>query len=104
MFEVDPAQSKDWLKFHVNLTLEGYAYNTETAALRVAIVLMTLYCIIALAYLYIRVYQIHSNFPPPLNTSSTFHSHRQTLRLIINPSLEISSPAKTQSPKSPPWP
>lgn len=51
MFEVDPAQSKDWLKFHVNSTLEGYAYNTDTVAPRVAIAVMTLYCIIALAHL-----------------------------------------------------
>ena len=52
MFEVDPAHSKDWLKFHVNSTLEGYAYNTETVAPRVAIGVMTLYCIIALAHLF----------------------------------------------------
>ena len=52
MFEVDPTQSKDWLKFHVNSTLEGYAYNTETVAPRVAIGIMTLYCIIALAHLF----------------------------------------------------
>ena len=52
MFEVDPTQSKDWLKFHVNSTLEGYAYNTETAAPRFAIGVMTLYCILALAHLF----------------------------------------------------
>ena len=52
MFEVDPTQSKDWLKFHVNSTLEGYAYNTETVAPRVAIGILTLYCMIALAHLF----------------------------------------------------
>ena len=52
MFEVDPTHSKDWLKFHVNSTLEGYAYNTETIAPRVAIGVMTLYCMIALAHLF----------------------------------------------------
>lgn len=52
VFEVDPTQSKDWLKFHVNSTLEGYAYNTETVAPRVAIGILTLYCIIALAHLF----------------------------------------------------
>ena len=52
MFEVDPTESKDWLKFHVNSTLEGYAYNTETVAPRVAIGVMTLYCMIALAHLF----------------------------------------------------
>ena len=52
MFEVDPTQSKDWLKFHVNSTLEGYAYNTETVAPRVAIGILTLYCMNALAHLF----------------------------------------------------
>ena len=52
MFEVDPTQSKDWLKFHVNSTLEGYAYNTETVAPRAAIGVLTLYCMIALAHLF----------------------------------------------------
>ena len=51
MFEVDPTESKDWLKFHVNSTLQRYAYNTETVAPRVAISILTLYCIIALAHL-----------------------------------------------------
>ena len=52
MFEVDPTQSKDWLKFHVNSTLEGYAYNMETVAPRSAIGVMTLYCVIALGHLF----------------------------------------------------
>ena len=52
MFEEDPTESRDWLKFHVNSTLEGYAYNTETVAPRVAIAVMALYCIIALAHLF----------------------------------------------------
>ena len=52
VFEVDPAQSKDWLKFHVYSTLLGYSYNTGTVAPRVAIGVMTLYCLIALAHLF----------------------------------------------------
>ena len=52
MFDVDPIQGKDWLKFHVKSTLEGYAYNTETVAPRVAIGILTLYCIIAVAHLF----------------------------------------------------
>ena len=51
VFEVDPSQSKDWVKFHVNSTLEGYAYNTQTVAPRVAIGILTLYCVIALVHL-----------------------------------------------------
>ena len=50
VFTVDPVESKDWLKFHVNSTLQGYAYNTETLPPRLAIGVLTLYCIIALVH------------------------------------------------------
>ena len=50
IFTVDPVESKDWVKFHVNSTLQGYAYNTQTLPTRLAIVVMTLYCIIALGH------------------------------------------------------
>ena len=50
VFTVDPVESKDWVKFHVNSTLEGYAYNTQTLPPRLAIAVMTLYCIIALGH------------------------------------------------------
>ena len=82
MFEVDPAQSKDWLKFHVNSTLEGYAYNTETVAPRFAIAVMTMYCIIALAHL------LYSGI---LGTSIPF-----LLQLILL-SLTITDPPLTTS-------
>ena len=52
MFEVDSAQSKEWLKFHVSSGLLGYAYNMETVAPRVAVGVLTLYCTIALAHLF----------------------------------------------------
>ena len=47
----DPTQSRDWVKLHVNSTLQGYAYNTQTVAPRIAIGIMILYCIIAVAHL-----------------------------------------------------
>lgn len=50
VFTVDPVESKDWVKFHVNSTLQGYAYNTQTLPPRLAIGVLTLYCIIALAH------------------------------------------------------
>ena len=50
VFTVDPIESKDWVKFHVNSTLQGYAYNTQTLPPRLAIAVMTLYCIIALGH------------------------------------------------------
>lgn len=50
VFEVDPVESKDWVKFHVNSRLQGYAYNTQTSPPRLAIAVMIAYCIIALAH------------------------------------------------------
>ena len=51
VFKVDPEESKDWVKLHVNSTLQGYAYNTENTSSRVAIAILTMYCIIATAHL-----------------------------------------------------
>ena len=71
VFTVDPVESKDWVKFHVNSTLQGYAYNTETLPPRLAIAVMTLYCIIALGHV---IYSgITGRFPPNSDTSDIFH-------------------------------
>ena len=51
VFTVDPEESKDWVKLHVNSTLQGYAYNTENTSSRVAVAILTMYCIIAIAHL-----------------------------------------------------
>ena len=51
VFEVDPDESKDWVKLHVNSTLQGYGYGTENASSRIAIAILTIYCIIAIAHL-----------------------------------------------------
>ena len=81
VFVVDPVESQDWVKFHVNSTLQGYAYNTETLSPRLAIAVMTVYCIIAL------VHVIYSGitgrvFPQYLMQSLSFPSY-WALRLII---------------------
>lgn len=47
---VDPVESKDWVKFHVDSTIEGYAYNIRGASPRVAICFLLLYCIVALTH------------------------------------------------------
>ena len=51
VFTVDPVESKDWVKLHVNSTLQGYAYNTENTSSRVAIAILTMYCVVAIAHL-----------------------------------------------------
>ena len=51
VFTVDPEESKNWVKLHVNSTLQGYAYSTEDTSSRVAIAVLTMYCIIAIAHL-----------------------------------------------------
>ena len=50
MFIVDPEESKDWVKFRVDSTMEGYAYNIRGASPKVAITFLLVYCIIALSH------------------------------------------------------
>ena len=50
-FNVDPQQSKDWVKLHINSTLQGYAYNTDQTAPKIAIAFLTMYCIVAFTHL-----------------------------------------------------
>ena len=47
---VDPVESKDWVKFHVDSTIEGYAYNIRGASPKVAICFLLLYCVVALTH------------------------------------------------------
>lgn len=47
---VDPVESKDWVKFHVYSSIEGYAYNTSGTPPKVAICILLLYCTFALAH------------------------------------------------------
>ena len=48
-FTVDPNQSRDWLKFKVVSTIQGYAYNTHGSSAKIAIAFLLLYCFLALA-------------------------------------------------------
>ena len=50
MFIVDPEESKDWVKFRVDSTIEGYAYNIRGTSPKVAIAFLLAYCIIALSH------------------------------------------------------
>ena len=50
IFNVDPVESKDWVKFRVYSTIEGFAYNTRGAIPKVAICVLLAYCIFALAH------------------------------------------------------
>lgn len=51
VFKVDLDESKDWVKLHVNSTVQGYGYGTENTSSRVAIAILTTYCILASAHL-----------------------------------------------------
>lgn len=51
VFQVDPVESKDWVKFRVSSTVEGYAYNTHGATPKVAICLLLIYCLFALLHI-----------------------------------------------------
>ena len=50
VFIVDPEESKDWVKFRVFSTIDGYAYNIRGTSPKVAIAFLLAYCIIALSH------------------------------------------------------
>ncbi|KAL8779968.1 MAG: hypothetical protein Q9213_006693 [Squamulea squamosa] len=50
------SQLRDWAKFHVDSTLQGYAYNTTGLAPRIAIAFLTLYCFLALRHVFYAAY------------------------------------------------
>ena len=50
VFIVDPEESKDWVKFRVYSTIDGYAYSVRGAPPKVAIAFLLAYCIIALSH------------------------------------------------------
>ncbi len=51
VFQVDPDESKDWVKFHVSTTVNGYAYNTHGATPKVAICILLIYGLVALIHI-----------------------------------------------------
>ena len=50
-FQVDPAESKDWVKFRVSTTVNGYAYNTHGATPKIAICLLLIYCLLVIIHM-----------------------------------------------------
>lgn len=65
VFNVSPEESVNWTKFHVESTLEGYAYNTLTTPPKLAIAVLAVYCALALAHV---IYAAITGtlYPPPL--------------------------------------
>lgn len=54
MFTVDPEKGKDWVNMRVDSTINGYAYNTCSSTVKVAIAFLMAYCIIALGHIVLR--------------------------------------------------
>ena len=50
VFQVGPQESKDWVRFRVSSTIEGYAYNTQGTTTKLAIGLLLAYCLMAIAH------------------------------------------------------
>lgn len=50
-FVVDPVESRDWVKFRVYSTFEGFAYTTRGATPKVAIGILSAYCILAISHI-----------------------------------------------------
>lgn len=51
VFQVDPTEAKDWVKFRVSSTVEGYSYNTHGPTPKVAISFLLAYCVVAVAHI-----------------------------------------------------
>ena len=51
MFEVDPSDSKEWVKFHVDSVFQGYAYSARGTIPKLAICLLMIYCAFATAHI-----------------------------------------------------
>ena len=51
VFIVDPVESKDWVKFRVYSTIEGFAYNTRGDIPKISICVLLAYCLFALAHI-----------------------------------------------------
>ena len=86
VFTVDPEDAKNWVKFHVDSKLQGYAYNTQTVPPRLAIAVMIAYCIIALSHLLYSSITGKSLHPPTKKlapTPLTFHpADRDNLNML----------------------
>lgn len=50
VFNVDPVESKDWVKLHVSSVFQGYAYNVSGATPKIAIAFLLAYCLFVLAH------------------------------------------------------
>ena len=50
VFDVSPEESVNWTKFRFESTLEGYAYNTINTPPKIAVVVLSIYCLLALVH------------------------------------------------------
>ena len=50
VFDVNTEESVNWTKFHVESTFEGHAYNTINTPPKIAIAVLSLYCLLALGH------------------------------------------------------
>ena len=71
IFAVDPEESKNWVKLRVDSTIQGYAYNIEGPAPKVAIAFLLTYCCFVLShFVYSGISGKYSHPLPPFPSSS----------------------------------
>ncbi|MCJ1267491.1 hypothetical protein MMC22_007376 [Lobaria immixta] len=69
VFTVDPEESKEWVKLRVDSTIQGYAYNIEGPAPKIAIAFLLTYCCFALSHCFYSGISGISPLPvPPLQS------------------------------------
>ncbi|KAL8996313.1 MAG: hypothetical protein Q9169_004152 [Polycauliona sp. 2 TL-2023] len=60
VFTVDSVASQDWVTFRMDSELEGYAYNTLTTPPRIAIAVLTAYCLLVVGHtIYAGISELH---------------------------------------------
>ena len=83
VFQVNDPESANWVKLRVTSFLEGYAYNTRSVPPIVAIVILMMYCVLALGHMF------YSGIKGKLPLRDSLSKSRLTLhlyRFIFEPS------------------
>lgn len=98
VFSVEPVESKDWVKFFVESSIQGYTYNTSGAAPKVAITFLLAYCAFALSHV---LYAGFSGMTLLLHASASQRLGLPSLSTSLTSSQESVPPLGIPSPKSP---
>ncbi|KAL9026399.1 MAG: hypothetical protein Q9180_007491, partial [Flavoplaca navasiana] len=75
---IDPTESRDWVTLRVDSSLQGYAYNTLTTAPRIAIAVLTVYCLLVAGHV------SYTGITGEISFSPIFSSRRLFSLLLVS--------------------